>query len=679
MVFRLRSDSRPRPSAVKHFAAVGRLAGLVGVVLLVVVGTIVGFDPSVARSQERATATGPLECGGPVPLVVGVGVDCTVTVDQELPDDVEAVAVDTSGVRTRCRRLARSVLCPDIGEKIDEAGPQDVRLLLVGSDETEIELATGSFTTVMADTVQIDLGLSEPVVFDQHPLEVLPSTAEPVPRLFLVVRARNEAEVLAIVPLGGGQETQSLPIELPVGRYRAWPCAGFYAESCVEMAGGHPFQVIAPDPVALLPGHNRSSGERINILFVASGFDVATLPDVARTLLTLDGPIATGSELFYGPMAIEPLASNLDRFNFWLLPEEVADEEALVGNAAQARTLDGFGMSNLQVTTLYVGRTIGERHPTDARTTSFYGRYEVPTSDRIDFGGVRLAIDLAEPHLSAQTLAHEWGHGLFDLRDEYYSFDDRGVSTRYPNCAPDLATAQNWWGDQVGDVDPFVYDVIEARADAGLRLDNFDKPLVELVRVDFVSGGCLGSLGGETPEAFRPTTDSIMNSELPVFGSVNRLRVEEVLGQFSGRGTAEHPEDLIISCVTKEDRLSCDGRLRSHLDPPESGITIGDVACRSDTEVEPVSISCDGAAPVYDIVTISVGLERGRVNVVNVDPPPPSSTVADAGSQTPSVAQSLTSPAAEQSMTRFWIILGGSLAVAVGLVRLGRRRPDQRQ
>ena len=662
---------------MKHFAAVGTLVRLVGAVLLVV-GVVVGVAPSHAASQERPTATGPLECGGAVPVVAGLGVDCIVTVDSALSDDVAAVATDGAGVRVRCRQVERSVRCPDIGEGFDQPGSREVRLLVVGPDGAEFELAAGSYETVAAGDVKIDLGLSEPVVFDQHPLEVALSIAEPVPRLFLVVRARGEADVLITVPLGHGQDIRSVPVDLPVGRYRAWPCVGFYAETCIEAPGGHPFQIIAPDPIALLPGHNRLSAERINILFVASGFDVANLPEVARTLLTLDGPIATDTEIFYGPMAIEPLASSLNRFNFWLLPEEVVDEQALLVNAAQARTLDGLGIPNLQVTTLYVGPIVGERPPTDARTTSFYGRYEVPTSDRIDFGGVRLAIDPAKPHLSAQTLAHEWGHGLFDLRDEYNGFDDRGVSTRYPNCAPDLATAQNWWGHQVGQVDPFVYDVIEARADAGLRLDNFDKPLVELVRVDFVPGGCLGSLVADGPEAVRPTTDSIMNSELPVFGSVNRTRVEEVLNQFSGRGTAEHPDDLVISCVSQQKQLSCDGRLRSHLDPPESGVAIGDVPCRFGEETEPVSISCDGPAPVYDIVTVSIGLERGRVRVVNIDPPP-ASTAADSASDAPALAQGLVSPAPEESMTNFWAIVGGSVAVGLGLVLIGRRRSDQRQ
>ena len=674
MVFRLRSDSRRRPRAVKHFAAVGRLASGVGVLLLLVVAATLGVSSTPAASQETPTAAGPLECGGPVPVVSGVGVDCFVTLDQALSDGMEAVAVAPSGVRTRCRDLVGLILCPDIAEGAAQPGVQDVRLLLVGPDGAESEVAAGSFETVGMDDLHIDLGLSEPVVFEGHPLKVLPTQAEPVPRVFLLVRARNEAEVLLTAPLADVEGGQTVEIDLPVGRYRAWPCVGFYAETCTEMAGGHAFQVIAPDPVALLPGHNRSSGQRINILFVASGFDVGTLPEVARTLLTLDGPITSGSELFYGPMAIEPLASNLDRFNFWLLPEEIADEEALLDNAGQARSLDGFDLSNLQVTTLYVGRTVGERPPTDARTTSFYGRYEVPSSDRIDFGGVRLAIDPTKPHLSAQTLAHEWGHGLFDLRDEYNGFDDRGVTTRYPNCAPDLATAQSWWGDQLGDVDPFVYDVIEARADAGLRLDHFDKPLVELVRVDFVSGGCLGALGAQ--DAYRPTSDSLMNSELPVFGSVNRQRVEEVLDQFSGRGMAQTPDDLIISCVTKNDRLFCDGRLRSHLDPPEGGMAIGDVPCRFDRDVEPVSISCEGPAPVHEIVTISLGIERGRVNVVNVDPPPSTST--DPTTTAPAV-QGLAAPDPEASMSGFWLTVGGSVTVASGLLVLGRRRSAQRQ
>ncbi len=59
--------------------------------------------------------------------------------------------------------------------------------------------------------------------------------------------------------------------------------------------------------------------------------------------------------------------------------------------------------------------------------------------------------------LLASIVAHELGHALFDLRDEYTEFG-RSVQFGYPNCAFGDGQANAWWGTQVGQLDPFALE-----------------------------------------------------------------------------------------------------------------------------------------------------------------------------------------------------------------------------
>ena len=149
--------------------------------------------------------------------------------------------------------------------------------------------------------------------------------------------------------------------------------------------------------------------------------------------------------------------------------------------------------------------------------------------DRARRSGVRLGVPGRVEHLprsQSSTLTHEWGHALFDLRDEYVEFE-RSVTYGYPNCAPDEATAREWWGDLLNEVDPFFDEYLAVRESFGVETDPGFR---ERVRVGLVSGGCYSP----NDNAVRPTEDSMMNSEIPIFGSVNRRRVEEVLALWSG-------------------------------------------------------------------------------------------------------------------------------------------------
>jgi hypothetical protein len=294
----------------------------------------------------------------------------------------------------------------------------------------------------------------------------------------------------------------------------------------------------------------------------------------------------------------------------------------------------------------------------------------VPAVDSMVFGGARVSIDPSSAIDSATTLAHEWGHALFELRDEYYGFDGRAVETAYPNCAPDAGTAELWWGEHRGRVDPFVYQVLQDREAAGLEAESADLPLVELVRVDVVAGGCYGNWDEAT--AYRPSQDSLMNSEIPVFGHVNRARVEAVLDRFSGRGPLVDPDDMVVSCISQSNRLTCDGVLAPYLDPPLDALLVEGTACLFDVTVDPVAVSCSAPAPSGSATVVTVGDEWRRVSVTRLEPAPPPTRVDESGG----AATDDGDRRSEGSMVGFWLLIGGSVGGAALLVGRGRRRRE---
>ena len=84
--------------------------------------------------------------------------------------------------------------------------------------------------------------------------------------------------------------------------------------------------------------------------------------------------------------------------------------------------------------------------------SSYYMRFSIPLFSLSDFGNFF--------HLSRTPLfAHEFGHSLFCLADEYVESWFFGLQSEsiygkdyshMPNCAPDIETAQQWWGGYVG-------------------------------------------------------------------------------------------------------------------------------------------------------------------------------------------------------------------------------------
>ena len=574
-------------------------------------------------------------------------------------------------------------------------GGSTVRALVSGV----LSEATASFEA--ADWVEHGLNLTaldgaEPYVFEGGSLGAWLDTTVGADQVFARITTRDGFEEVATVPLGRVRPNAFERVEVDLtgiapGRYRVTPCLGDLPEVCDPVPGGQVFQVGHIELLEVIPGWNRAEADRINIVFTATGFEsVDDALDMARRLITWEGPTPLGFDGFplvgdpspelialieFGPFAIEPLASRRDRFNLWMLDDLVADARAMVHSAPPngfGPPVPDFGLDDVSVTALHLN-PIGRSGRSEAGWTSFTSRDGRSTVERdgLEFGGVYLALPRDWPVGEADTLAHEWGHALFDLRDEYVDVE-RSATHGYPNCAPDQATAEEWWGDLVGEIDPFVYEYVAALERYSVWIDPF---LTDRVAIGYEVGGCYS----EGSDAVRPTGDSLMNSGMPVFGSVNRRRVEEILDLWSGRLVLSDASELTVECDPVDPaRLTavCRATLVPMVDAPPGGLvltleggTTASCTAESGGGEEPTVMACRALALAgTGPWAVTVGTASGSVVVATaIAGPPPTTTTTST-----TVAAEPTTPSVP-----VWPLAAAGLAllalVVVSAVRRGRR------
>ncbi len=293
-----------------------------------------------------------------------------------------------------------------------------------------------------------------------------------------------------------------------------------------------------PGVVALFPGHNDLDTDRINLVVAASGWgDFDRFVAFAKEILTFDGePLlldengeptaaaATASQAAFGLFAIEPWRSSRQLFNVWYLTEQ-ADDPTPTLNRGQ----NVSGLPN----ELVVYLVPDFEFESVAGQTSFFPP-DLPDRDGgFFFGDVLIDVPTTAPFSVASNLAHEVGHAMFGLSDEYVGdflgFDGRSDLTSYPACAEDRDEAETFWGAIAGDVDPMFEIWMETLRELGLGFRPADVEFFRSrVTVGYVDGGCYGVDG-----SYRATQDSLMYGEIPVLGSANRQWAERVLALWS--------------------------------------------------------------------------------------------------------------------------------------------------
>lgn len=360
-------------------------------------------------------------------------------------------------------------------------------------------------------------------------------------QLDLLLRREGDDEVVERMPaLAPGEEFE--PVELLIPSPGRWTLTGCQravgdtdgTQACVKEGIARPLEAIAPTPFPLVDGLNDRSAERINMVFVGDGFGSeteATVREEAIRLLSLDGsPTQIGRDgdvwdLGWGPFAIEPFRSNIGRFNFWYLEGEVGLGTTPFDPPFGSNLLDpqalGLGSDVLLV---LIDRTPGRA---TGSFPSFVDDVELDADAPRQLGSVHLPVPVGSEYDHA-VLAHELGHALFGLRDEYVEVEYEGVIAVHgpPNCVRSREEAEEAWGSLAGELDPMFHRWTEA-------LDAFDLnnewvgASADRFTVGYVPGGCYGP--EDAAGVIRPTVDSLMNSNVPVLGSVNRARAEAVL------------------------------------------------------------------------------------------------------------------------------------------------------
>ncbi len=427
--------------------------------------------------------------------------------------------------------------------------------------------------------------------------------------------------------------------EVAPGSYRLWFCDGEDPDTCERRPGGWAVQVMTADLVELIPGHNVADAERINVVFfgsdlapieVAAGFE--SIERTARSLLGWTGPtdafvnargdVLDEAPIRWGPFATEPIASNRHRFNLWFVAEPLDHVDALFLDVTDPGIHEGFDLANVHAVLMRADDRFGQ---SDARFASFTEVTEFPSAaSQIVFGNTRMVLDTNNLSAAIQVLTHEWGHALFGLRDEYTELS-RPIATGAPNCAPDEPTAEAWWGDRVGDVDPFVDVVIEQVQSFGRDPEiEFGGSLADQVRVATTPGGCYGALDDRS--AFRPNRGSAMRETNPVFGTINRERIEAVLDLFSGWAPYRGLSDVGDDCGHDGASTVCVLALAPFVDAPPQGFAIDDLPCEAPQRDGRRWTARCVLPGVATTVTLTDGLDRRDVALARTTPTTASAT-----------------------------------------------------
>ena len=341
------------------------------------------------------------------------------------------------------------------------------------------------------------------------------------------------------------------------GQYSLSVCKNDVANSCCDY-NVQRFEVLPSDllePRPLYPEHNNIDANRINIVVVGANYpSTESFVKISKQLLSFDGEfteaviykrdgkiyntpsIYRGAGLF----AIEPLRSNKSKFNFWYIPHDINITKVESFNYLKLNNVYLVFLNNVvdlvNINNNAQASTIN-RSICDLRNTNSEGKisftkilgYSMNAGEYNSDNNIRVISGLE--YTDGDPVAfeyqpvfdHESGHALFCL---YH--DNECINwPYYPNCAANISEARSNWGDLIGQVDPFYYE-LEAFLEKPQPMTGnplYSPMLIQDFNVDYV----LLDNGFYTP-----VQSSLMAvGTRPVFTSVNRARAEQVLNLFT--------------------------------------------------------------------------------------------------------------------------------------------------
>lgn len=280
--------------------------------------------------------------------------------------------------------------------------------------------------------------------------------------------------------------------------------------------------------------NNDFSADRINLIFSYSNQipENSDLGVLTEKYLQSNGQGA-GSSIF-GFFTVSPYKENKNKFNIWVLNKLLTDAQA--DNLATDVSLPSNSFNLQNVVPIYVAKS----PVPNSRSYSTLAKslQDIVTKKPKYFatGGVNRSylynsngtVDLFAP----ETLAHELGHAIFGLTDEYVEANSPFFVSQKPSCAIDQTMANKWWGNLNGTVDPF-YDTFKNNR---IALNMTYPPVTDITIGNITGAGCLSSVDSGQ---IRSSVNSMMNYHytLPVLGTVNTAHVNGILDLFSGTTT----------------------------------------------------------------------------------------------------------------------------------------------
>ncbi|MBI5157680.1 MAG: hypothetical protein HZA58_06640 [Acidimicrobiia bacterium] len=448
---------------------------VVAAIALTLAGAVLGAAPATAQTVPLLTAddVGPGVC---VPAVVLAGqlVDCTYPIPEGLAldpwgphhADIDLRYDEDNDEHPPCFIRDDRLICPGVFVYFNTG---ERRVTPVISGVAAVAFATARVLDSWSQPASFNTEWGgEPYVFAANPLTMWLDGPERTRVRFAAIRSRDDGRLMATVdvPEVAADSFETVAVDtgdLPSGRYVITPCVGESRLRCREVSGGVGFQVGSGHLREVIAGWNRAEADRINVVFAPSGnTDPETAMRLIHSLLGWEGPLPIGADdavvsdsepgavwwVQYGPFAIEPLRSSRHAFNLWMLDDVLAHPRALDHTAPPMgwdRPPPDFGLPDVAVTAIDV------QYPGEyARSEALWPSFSTPDGpapierEGLVFSSSYLAVFPSYPRAQSATLTHEWGHALFDLRDEYVE-PERGVTYGYPNCAPDEATATEWW------------------------------------------------------------------------------------------------------------------------------------------------------------------------------------------------------------------------------------------
>ncbi len=229
----------------------------------------------------------------------------------------------------------------------------------------------------------------------------------------------------------------------------------------------------------LYPGKNVNACGKVNVVFVGMGApDINALIEHAKRSVDLNSEFGPGGTKAL--TELEVYKDNVQKFNFWYVDQIGPQNGGGKCTDSCKNTLESNcpNLPNRYVANLCYAecQSSAELNGESYTYAGWNNPYEY----------------------EAAVFNHEFQHSFAELRDEHVSGSNRDMPGP-PNCAPDQSTAQQWWGDLVG------------QTKEGLTVGYYD--------------GC-----SYTPENIRPTQDSLMRNVVAYkLGLVNERAIANKL------------------------------------------------------------------------------------------------------------------------------------------------------